>query len=70
MKAYEKEMWNSVEVHNIYSENGGYKLNRRNLANILKNYFCDSLTACSSPGVASIFAFRKYVIFVYKIVMM
>ena len=23
MKASEKEMWNSVEVHNIYSENGG-----------------------------------------------
>ena len=27
MKANEKEMWNSVEVRDIYSENGGYKLN-------------------------------------------
>ena len=29
-------MWYSVEVRNIYSENGGYKLNRQNLTNTLK----------------------------------
>ena len=37
MKANEKEMWNSVEVHNIYFENGGYKLNR--LSDLLKSAF-------------------------------
>ena len=31
MKTNEKEMLNSEEVDNIYSENGRYKLNRRKL---------------------------------------
>ena len=37
MKANEKEMWNSVEVHNIFFENRGYKLNR--LSDLLKSAF-------------------------------
>ena len=37
MKANEKEMWNSVDVQNIYSENGEYKLNR--LSDLLKSAF-------------------------------
>ena len=52
-------MWNSVEVNNICSENGGYKLHGQNLTNALKNHFCNSLVGFSSPGVASILTFRK-----------
>ena len=59
MKASENEIWNSVEVHNIYCENGGYKPNRRKLKNALNNYIGDSLLVFSSPGVASILTFRK-----------
>ena len=58
MKTNEKEMWNSTEVHNIYSENRGYKLNRRSLKNTLKNHFSDLLVVLLSPG-ASISTFRK-----------
>ena len=58
MKANEKEMWNSVEVHNIYSKNGGHKLQRRNLVNTLKNHFGASLVVLSSPGLASILTFK------------
>lgn len=59
MKSNEKEMWNIVEVHDNNFENGGYKINRWNLTNALKNHFGDSLVALSSPGVASILNFRK-----------
>ena len=59
MKANEKEMRNTVEVHNIYYENEGYKLNRRNLTNALKNHFGDAFVILSSPGVATILTFRK-----------
>ena len=52
-------MWNSVEVHNICSQIGGYNLNRQNLTSIVKNHFDDSLVVLSSPGVANIFTFRK-----------
>ena len=59
MKANEKEMWKSEEVHNIYTENGEYRLNRRNLAKALKNHFGDSLVIFSSPGEVSILTIRK-----------
>ena len=59
MKANEKEIWNSVEVHKIYYDKRGYKINRRNVANTLKDHFSDSLVVLSSPVVASILTFRK-----------
>lgn len=59
MKTNEKEMWNSTVVHNIYSENRGYKLNRQSLKNTLKNHFHDLLVVLLSPGGASISTFRK-----------
>ena len=36
-KASEKEMWSSVEIHNIHSENGEFKLNRQ--SDLLKSAF-------------------------------
>ena len=60
MKASEKEMWNSVEVHNIYSENGGgCKQNSWNLKNVLKDHLGDSLVVLPSPSAASYLTFRN-----------
>ena len=59
MKANEKEIWNSVEVHNIYLENRWSKLNRWNFTNFLKKHFEDSHVALLSPGAARNLNFRK-----------
>ena len=55
MKENDKQLWNSVEIHNIYTENGGYKLSRRSLVNAFCDHFSDLLLVLSSPGVASIY---------------
>ena len=59
VKANENEMSNSVEVHNIYSSNGGYKPDRQDLTNARKNHSVDSFVILSSPGVASILTLRR-----------
>ena len=59
MNENSKETWNTVCINNIYSENGGYKLNRRNLVNSLCNHSGDSLLVFSASGVASVLVFRK-----------
>ena len=59
-KQHEKEVWNSVEIYNMYSENGGHLLSRRNLISALVDYFGKETVLLSSPGVASILVFRKF----------
>ena len=59
MKNNEKETWSSGDIHNIYAQNGGYKLNRRSLVSVLCDHFGDTLFALSAPGLANILTFRK-----------
>ena len=59
-KQQENEMWNSVEIYNMYSENGGYLLSKRYLMSNLVDYFGKETILLTSPGVASIFVFKKF----------
>ena len=59
-KQQEKEMWNSVEIYNMYSENGGYLLSKRYMMSNLVDYFGKETVLLTSPGVASILVFKKF----------
>ena len=59
MKNNEKETWSSVDIHNIYAQNGGYKLNRQSLVSAFCDYFGDTLLVLSVPGLANILTLRK-----------
>ena len=60
LKENPREMWNSVELYNLYSEHGGYKLSRRALVKLLVEIFGDEVVLLSSPGVASLLVFKRY----------
>ena len=49
-------MWNSVEVHKLYTDSGGCLLSRSNLIKALQEQFCD-LVVLSAPGYAHIITF-------------
>ena len=55
----QSQIWNSVELHTLYVENGGTDLSRRFLVTRLLEYFGDNLVALSCPGIATILAFRS-----------
>ena len=47
----------------MYWEGGGFKCSRRTLTKVLVDYFRDEVVLLSSPGLASILAFKKYCYF-------
>ncbi len=53
------QIWNSVDLHTLYIENGGSGLSRRLLVTQLIEHFNGSLLALSSPGIATILAFQR-----------
>jgi len=55
----QSKIWNSVDIHTLYADNGGIELSRRLLVARLLEYFGDNLVALSSPGIATILAFRS-----------
>ena len=55
-----KEMWNTVEIYNMYSENGGYLLSKRYLMSNLVDYFGKETVLLTSPGVANILVLKKF----------
>ena len=59
-KKNEKEWWDSVEIFNLYSENGGYLLSRRSLMDKLIRHFGKEVAYLSSPGYASVIVFKKF----------
>jgi hypothetical protein len=54
--ADKERMWNSVEVHKLYTDSGGCLLSRSNLIKALQEQFC-SLVVLSAPGYAHIITF-------------
>ena len=54
--ADKERMWSSVELHNMYTDNGGTKLSRSNLIKALKEQFND-LVVLSAPGYAHVITF-------------
>ncbi len=59
LNADQSQIWNSVELHTLYVENGGSNLSRRLVVTKLLEYFGDNLVALSCPGIATILAFRN-----------
>ncbi|CAG9767962.1 unnamed protein product [Ceutorhynchus assimilis] len=54
--ADKEPIWNSVEVHKLYTDNGGCKLSRSNLIKALQEQFRDPVVL-SAPGYAHIITF-------------
>ena len=59
LNEHQSQIWNSVELHTLYVENGGTDLSRRFLVTRLLEYFGDNLVALSCPGIAIILVFRS-----------
>ena len=59
MENNEKETWSSVDIHNIYSQNSGYKLKRKSLVSALCDFLGNTLLVLSASGLANILTFRK-----------
>ena len=56
----QKEMWNSIDLYDMYSEGSGFKYSRRTLIKVLVDYLGDEVVLLSSPGLASILVFKKH----------
>ncbi|KAK3874873.1 hypothetical protein Pcinc_020193 [Petrolisthes cinctipes] len=52
-------VWNSIEIHEAYTNYGGSKLSRKNLISNLFSHFGHDLLKLSGAGVANIFVFRS-----------
>jgi hypothetical protein len=59
MESDADRMWSSVELHKLYQENNGVKLQRRALIEELSTYFGDSILVLSCKGLASMLVFRS-----------
>ncbi|KAG0729000.1 hypothetical protein GWK47_031251 [Chionoecetes opilio] len=61
-------IWNSVDLFNLYIENEGNALSRRQLIVELSAHFGKDLVVLSSPGIASILAFQSKAADVLRII--
>ena len=60
MQSNRSHMWNSIDLHKMYCELQGIRLSRRTLIDHLQEKLAPELIVLSSPGVASIIAFRSH----------
>lgn len=59
MEGKKSHVWNSIEIHEAYTNYGGSKLSRKNLISNLFSHFGHDLLKLSGAGVANIFVFRS-----------
>lgn len=59
MESDRNRMWSSVELHNLYAENNGTKLQRRALIDALSEHLGDEILVLSCKGLASLVVFRS-----------
>ena len=59
MKVDMSRIWNSVEVHEMYQENGGHKHSRRTIVSKMLETLGPDLLLMSGVGVASLLIFRS-----------
>ena len=62
-----QNLWTSIEVYSYYQQNGGNILSRQGLLSKLSIEFGNELLVLSSPGIASILAFRKHAASILKV---
>jgi len=53
------QLWNSVELYQVYSYNGGNVLSRKTLLRKLLEFFGDDLVVLHSAGLANVVCFRS-----------
>ena len=59
MESDADRMWSSVELHKLYQQNNGVKLQRRALIDELSTYFGDTMLVLSCKGLADMLLFRS-----------
>ena len=59
MELNKTKIWNSVELHEMYTALEGIDLTRKQLIRYLKDSFGEELLVLSSPGVANLVVFRS-----------
>ena len=59
IKSSPDKMWNSVELHRLYQQNGGFDCNRSRLLNKVKENLQDEVMLFSSPGVATVIMLKS-----------
>jgi len=60
VRAESSQVWNSIELYDLYQSNGGRDISRRTLSyQIVRIYFGSDLLVLSGTGVASLLAFRS-----------
>lgn len=63
------KIWNSVELFQLYEDNGGTRLTaRKQLVKQLSHHFGEDLLVLSSPGVANLVVFRSKTLGLLKMV--
>ena len=53
------KIWNSIDLHDMYTKNGGTELNRKGLVKKVQSKFLDEIVVLTSPGYANIIAFSN-----------
>ena len=53
-------IWNSLEIEEVYIEKGGTNLSHRNRVDKVMANFVDEMVSLHSSGIATLLLFRKY----------
>ena len=64
----QSRIWNSIELYNLYTEGGGNELSRRSLISKLSDYYGTDIVTLSSPGTATLVAFKSTAAQLLKII--
>lgn len=59
MKKDQSQLWNSIDLYKLYTENGGKIQSRKTLLRKLSEFFGDDLIVLHSAGLANIVCFRS-----------
>lgn len=59
MSIDENRIWNTVELFDLYHENGGSQFCRKTVIRKICQHFGDSMLLLSCTGIASLIAFRR-----------
>ena len=59
MKKDQSQIWNSIDLYELYTENEGKNMSRKTLLRKLSDFFGDDLIVLHSAGLANIVCFRS-----------
>ena len=68
LEQYRTQIWNTVEIMDVYEQKGGANLSRRTLLEKVESHFGDEILSFHSPGIAALVVFKNSVANTLKIV--